>query len=253
MVHGCRIADDRREAVAGMGSRMALAEVCHSNEIYELLRTQILSMEITPGQMLSENALSTQMNVGRTQVRDALAQLTEEGYIVVYPQRGTVVAMIDTERVRQAVHAHIVLEQAVIRELCRMKLTEKQFGQLEDTLENQKQKTNRDSVIDFLVAEQRMHYLLSLFCGREHIWEVFRTMDCDLLRVDYLRYCTFNYKIYMSSLTSWEHTQVENRMLLDNIRKGDSEAASLICSNHFSTVLWNTDALRGIYPQYFSG
>lgn len=235
-----------------MERRMAVPEVCHSNEIYELLRTQILSMEIVPGQMLSENTLSTQMNVSRTQVRDALAQLTEEGYIVVYPQRGTAVAMIDTERVKQAVHAHIVLEQAVIRRLCRMKLTDRQIRQLEDTLENQKSKTNRDAVIDFLVAEQQLHYLLSLFCGREHIWEVFRTMDCDLLRVDYLRYWTFNYKIYMSSLTSWEHTQVESRMLLDNIRKGDSEAASLICSNHFSTVLWNTDALRGIYPQYFS-
>lgn len=232
---------------------MAAADVAHGNEVYEQLRAQILSMETIPGQMLSENTLSTQMKVSRTQVRDALAQLTEEGYIVVYPQRGTVVSMIDTERVRQAVHTHIVLEQAVIREVCGMHLTKDQYRQLEGALENQKRKNSRDAVIEFLVAEQYMHYLLASFCGRKHIWEVFRTMDCDLLRVDYLRYSTFNYKVYVSSLTSWEHTQVENRMLLDNIRKGDSEAASLICSNHYSTVLWNTDALRGIYPQYFSG
>lgn len=233
-------------------SGTAVSEGCSSNEICELLKMQILSMEITPGQMLSENLLSGQMHVSRTQVRDALAQLTEEGYIVVYPQRGTVVSMIDPERVRQAVHTHIVLEQAVIQELCRMKLTEEQYGRLEETLDIQKSKTNQDEVIEFLAAERQMRYLLSLYCGKEHIWDVFRTMDCDLLRVDYLRYSTFNYKIFMSSLTSWEHTQVENRILLDNIRKGDSEAASLICSNHFSGVLWSMDSLRSFYPQYFS-
>ena len=51
------------------------------------------------------------------------------------------------------------------------------------------------------------------------------------------QYSTFNFKVYMSSLTRWEHTQVETRLLLDNIMRGDAEAASLICSNHFNAVL----------------
>lgn len=237
--------------VNGSGTEVSVS--CQRNEIYEQLREQILSLEIAPGQMLSENSLSAQMKASRSQVRDALAQLTEEGCIVVYPQKGTVVTMIDPERVKQAVHAHIVLEQAVIREACEKKLTKEQWAQLEAALEEQSRKTNQNDVMELLAAEQRIHYLLSVFCGREHVWELFRTLDCDLLRVDYLRYGTFNYKIYMSSLTSWEHTLVEIRMLLDNIRKGDSEAAGLICSNHYSTVLWNTGALQGIYPQYFSG
>ena len=50
--------------------------------------------------MLSENIISAQMNAGRSAVRDALAQLTEEGYVVVYPQKGTAVSMIDPERIK---------------------------------------------------------------------------------------------------------------------------------------------------------
>ncbi|MGN0372047.1 MAG: GntR family transcriptional regulator [Enterocloster sp.] len=232
--------------------KTGVGEASVRNMVYELLRNQILSFQIKPGEMLSENMLSSQMNAGRTQVRDALAQLAEEGYIVVYPQRGTAVSMIDLGRVRQAVTTYMVLEQAMLKEICGMKLEDEQYRQLEDALENQKRKTKKDDTLELIFAERQFHYLLSAVCGRVHVWELFRTMNCDLLRINYLQYSTYNYQVYMSSLTSWEHTQVEGRLLLDNIRRGDAEAAGLICSNHFNGILWNAESLRGIYPQYFS-
>lgn len=223
------------------------------SEVYETLKHQILTFSIQPGEMLSESILSSQMNVGRPVVRDALAQLAEEGCIVVYPQKGTAATYIDPDRVKQAVHTHIVLEQAAIEELGQRGLTERQTEQLERILAVQRSKTRDDDVIEFLIAEQQMHYMLATFCGRGHIWDVFRTLDCDLLRVNYLQYSTFNYNAYMSALTSWEHTQVEGRMLLDNLKRRDPEAASLLCFNHFNSILLNMDLLRGIYPQFFSG
>ncbi len=221
------------------------------NAVYELLRNQILTLELKPGEMLSENVLAAQMGVGRPQVRDALAQLTEEGYVVVYPQRGTEVALIDIDRLTQSVHARIVLEQAVIRELCEKGLTAEQEKQLADVLE--KQKEPGLETLGLLMAERQFHYLLSVFCGKQYIWELFRTMECDMLRASGLRYSTFNYQVYMNSLTSWENTQVEERLMLDNIRRGESEAANLICANHFNAILWNANTLRGIYPRYFAG
>lgn len=223
------------------------------NYIYNQLRLQILNLDIRPGERLSENLLSSQMNASRTMVRDALSRLVEEGYIVVYPQRGTEVTLLDRSRIRQAVFSYTILEQALIGEICRQGLSKSQLCRLEEVLENQKSESNRENLMDFLVLEQKLHYLLSSFCGREYIWEVFRTMDCDLLRLNYLQYTTFNYKIDMSSLTSWEHVLVEGRLLLDNLRRRDAEAACLICANHFNTILWNAGTLREIYPQFFSG
>lgn len=223
------------------------------NEVYYQLRNQILNMDIKPGERLSENLLSSQMNVGRNAVREALSRLVEEGYIVVYPQRGTEVTLIDRERIRQAVFSHTVLEQAMIEELCGQGLTGEQLKSLEEVLTRQKSESNQQNIMDFLVMEQELHYLFSSFCGREYSWEVFRTLDCDLLRLNYLQYTTFNYRIDMSSLTSWEHSQVEGRLLVDHLRRRDAEAASLICANHFNTILWNAGTLQEIYPQFFSG
>ena len=223
------------------------------NDIYNQLRMQILNLTIKPGERLSENTLSSQMNASRTMVRDALSKLVEEGYIVVYPQRGTEVTLLDLERIRQVVFSHTVLEQAMIEEICQKGLTDKQFEQLEEVLNRQKLEINKENPLEFLVIEQQVHYLLSAFSGREYAWEVFRTIDSDLLRLNYLQFTTFNYRIDMSSLTSWEHVQVEGRLLLDNLRRKDAEAASLICANHFNTILWNAGTLRDIYPQFFSG
>ena len=56
-----------------------ILKVDSRNEIYNFLRNQILSLAIEPGEMLSENSLSSQMSVSRALVRDALARLIEEG------------------------------------------------------------------------------------------------------------------------------------------------------------------------------
>lgn len=222
------------------------------NLVYELLKNQIMSLELKPGEMLSENSLAAQMNLGRPFVRAAFSQLMEEGYIVVYPQRGTEVSLISQNRIRQAVQAHIVLEQAAIRELCEKGLDEEQYQRLSMVTRIQLENNSREAILDFMVREHDFYHLIMSFCGKEQVWDMFRRMDCDLRRIDYLRYTTFNYQEGMSSLSSAGNSMVEAKLLLDNLRRGERETACLVCSNHFNMVLWSLDTLRGIYPQYFT-
>lgn len=225
-------------------------KITQHNGIYEQLRKKIISMELKPGERLSESLLSEQLNAGRSVIREVLARLAEEGYVVVYPQRGTEVTLIDRERVKQAVFSHTVLEQSVVGEVCRKGLEEEQIRCLEDTVERQ---TSYDSEngLEFLETEQELHSILSRLAGKDCIWEVFRTLDCDFLRVKYLQYMTYNYTYYMSPFHGWERVVAEMRLLVDNIRRKNAEAAKLLCSNSFDSVLLNADSLSGIYPQYF--
>ena len=226
-------------------------EIRPQNQAYEALKQQILSLEIEPGEMLSESILSSQLNVGRPLMRDALAQLAEEGYVMIYPQKGTEVTRIDPERVRQTVHAHIVLEQAVLAEACQQGLTDAQLDYLESILEEQKQVG--DDAVKSVILERQMSNALASFCGKKYILDVFRTMDCDMLRIKCLHYNTFAFPAQMFPPSNWEYIQVEERMLIDNLRRRDADAAWLLCSNHFKMLLLHMDSLRGIYPQFFSG
>ena len=185
-------------------------------------------------------------------MRDALAQLTEEGYVVVYPQKGTAVSMIDPERIKQSVYTHRVLEQSMIKEICRSDISEEQLKLLEDVLDEQSIK--KEEIADLLILEQQLSYALSVLCDKKHIWEMFRIMDCDMLRANYLYYSTYGFqaeRYYGPS--GWEHMQIEGRMLLDHLKRKDTEAAALICSSHFDRILLNTNSIQGFYPQFFSG
>ena len=52
------------------------------DELYEMVKRQILTLKMKPGEMLSENMLAFRFQAGRPAIRDVLSQLAEEGYVV---------------------------------------------------------------------------------------------------------------------------------------------------------------------------
>lgn len=63
-------------------------------QVYQQIRKGILSGNWKPGQAITELALSKQLSVSRTPVREALHQLELEGLIELRPNRGAVVVGI---------------------------------------------------------------------------------------------------------------------------------------------------------------
>lgn len=56
-------------------------------EAYDVIQEQILSLQIKPGESVTEIALSDKLGIGRTPVREALKRLEQEGLIVTHNQR----------------------------------------------------------------------------------------------------------------------------------------------------------------------
>ena len=71
-----------------------------AEEIYIDLLNRIISLELEPGQKISENAISEVYGVSRSVVRNSFARLMQNGFLVVYPQRGTYVSKIDLDYIR---------------------------------------------------------------------------------------------------------------------------------------------------------
>lgn len=225
-------------------------DISSSNDLYLTIRNHIISMDLKPGEMFSENMIAAKMNAGRVTVREAITRLHDEGYIEVFPQKGTEVTMLDMERIKQAAYAHTVLEQAVIDEIMERGITESELKLLRDVLDEQQEIMKHSNILDVMLKEYQIMYHISAFCGRQYIWEFFNSMDCDLLRIQYLQHSTFNYQI--QTLSSIENLVLESRLLVDNLERGEKGAAVLICSNRYTKAMWQADMLKSIYPQYFS-
>ena len=84
-------------------------------QVHNYLRQQILRLDLKPGQALSEKELSLQLSVSRTPVREAFIRLSEEGLVDIFPQRGTIVAPIRMDEIKEAQFLREILETAIVR------------------------------------------------------------------------------------------------------------------------------------------
>jgi DNA-binding GntR family transcriptional regulator len=87
--------------------------------VYDALKNEILSGDIAPGEMLSENAIARRFQVSRTPVREALAQLACEGLVQVMPQRGHLVRTVSFSEVMEAFRMRELLEVEAAGEAAR--------------------------------------------------------------------------------------------------------------------------------------
>ncbi|MFP3394968.1 GntR family transcriptional regulator [Brevibacterium sp. H602] len=109
-------------------SRTATESMSAAERAYSVIRGQILNGSHTPGTMLGEAALATEIGVSRTPVRVALARLQDEGWIHIYPKRGAIVQGIDERTVAELADARFVLETTAVEratEPMRQRLAEK--------------------------------------------------------------------------------------------------------------------------------
>ena len=82
------------------------------------LKDNIIHLELAPGEKVSENELAVQMKLSRTPVREALIELSKVRIVEIYPQRGSVVSLVDHDRVEEARFMRTVLETAVVELMC---------------------------------------------------------------------------------------------------------------------------------------
>lgn len=80
------------------------------DDIYQSLRSEIVTGELSPGTPLREVMLAERFGVSRTPVRDALFRLEESG-LAVRGQRGLEVRGINPESIIQVYDLRILLEQ----------------------------------------------------------------------------------------------------------------------------------------------
>lgn len=86
--------------------------------VYRLLYHNIMSVRLTPGTAVSEQEVSSYLDISRTPVREAFIHLSQDGLVEILPQRGTFISKIDTALIEENRFMRLTLERAVIRLAC---------------------------------------------------------------------------------------------------------------------------------------
>lgn len=79
------------------------------------LKRRILSMQIAPGQLLDETALSQEFGISRTPLREVIQRLVGEGYLSSQENRGAKVASMDISTMRHFFQAAPMIYASIAR------------------------------------------------------------------------------------------------------------------------------------------
>lgn len=90
-----------------------------AEEVYQTLRSEILTLRIRPGEMLPENMLVSRFGLSRTPIRSIIVRLSQEGLIVQQGRKGNYVSLIDLDMAEQMIFLRLQLEIAAFSHLIR--------------------------------------------------------------------------------------------------------------------------------------
>lgn len=83
-------------------------------QIYLYLRDEMQNGNLAPGATLNLNAISQNLGISKTPLRDALLQLEAEGFVTILPRRGVMVNKLTLEDVREFYDILGALEASVV-------------------------------------------------------------------------------------------------------------------------------------------
>ena len=206
----------RKRPAAGADDESVLL----SDRAYAALRDRLITLAIAPGAAIDEDALSRDLGMGRTPVREALRRLALEGLIVVYPRRGTfassvnITSLSDITDVRAQLEPHAAERAARLADAGDRREVAKLMALLADGTSSQ------TSLIEL---DARIHRFVHR-CSRNPY--LARDLDRYLNMSIRIWYVTFD------RLPPMQDPVSEHRALLAAIANADADAARAIALEH---------------------
>ncbi len=204
------------------------------------LKDNIIRLELAPGTMLSENELAAQMDLSRTPVREALVELSKVDIVEIYPQRGSAIAKIDYDLVEEARFMRLVLEKAVVEQVCGL-ATPEDVQRLRRNLRLYQDYIDAGDSDAGLDTDNNFHRILFQIARKERIFGMVRNMSIHFDRVRRL------------SLSAVKDTKVlqDHTAIVDAVEAGDARTAIALMEQHLTRYQYDAKTLKETYPDYF--
>ncbi|HWF71944.1 MAG TPA: GntR family transcriptional regulator [Solirubrobacteraceae bacterium] len=217
-------------------SLLPLPSASLTDSIAGLLRERIVSGRFEPGERLVEAEIARQLQISRGPVREALAQLRAEGLVIDRPRRGSFVAELTMNDVREIYELRAALEGRAARLLIerddRAALAE--LGVIIDAMKAATEIDDRDGFADL---DTRFHTELCRLSGNRRLHLAF-VQQSGLLNVFLQMEIKTQYRTLAGILD--EHVE-----LFGDLSSGDGQRAQAGCDRHMAEALERVTNMLG--------
>jgi len=102
-----------------------------ASQVYQILRDEIISMRLIPGQLISEKEIAEVLKASKTPVREALIRLEIDGLVNIVPKSGTYVSPIRINKYIEACFTRLQLEIGAVRRAANPNVDPAQIDELD--------------------------------------------------------------------------------------------------------------------------
>jgi DNA-binding GntR family transcriptional regulator len=210
------------------------------DQTLETIRRRIISLQLPPGEPISENELAQELGVSRTPVRESLILLREEGLIQVFPQIGSFVSLVDLGRVSEAQFVREAIECASLKDLA---VDDEGIAGLRQILKSQTEADAQKDVEEFFRLDEGFHRELLRLAGHESAWAAVNSAKAHLDRARRLSLLDTR---PIATLIQ-QHTAVVDALETNNLVDADSSLRL-----HLRGVFEDVQRIQESTPELFS-
>jgi DNA-binding GntR family transcriptional regulator len=189
------------------------------------LRNNILSGSLAPGTRLRQEDLAARLGVSRMPVRQALSVLEREGLVKADPWRGTIVAPLERETIRDMYAFREMVERYVASTLAQR--GDLDISALRELVEAGRKATSDGDLSRLIDLDLRFHSRLYDAVGNRVLVDVMRGQWAHIRRVMAV---TLTFTGYRKRV--WD----EHAAILEAIAARDPERAGTLADNHIAAA-----------------
>ena len=131
-----------------------------TDRAYRELEEMIVTLQLVPGTVLSEQALSLRLKIGRTPIREALQRLARDGLVMIMPRRGIMVSEINLRLQLRLLEVRRVLER-LMASLAAERATTDERREFSEIAEAMRAAADTADDIAFMRLDQRFNILIA--------------------------------------------------------------------------------------------
>ncbi|MCQ2593630.1 MAG: GntR family transcriptional regulator [Treponemataceae bacterium] len=214
-----------------------------NNRDYALrvIRENIINLELKPGSMISEQDIAEELHLSRTPVHEALQELARTKIIEIMPQKGSLVSLVDMNRVDEAVFMRATIESAVTEEASKL-ATDADIAQMEANIKLQQFYNETKAIEKLLEVDNQFHELMYKITNKMQCFYMVRLMN-----IHYDRFREMKMHTVKGDPIIEEHIEI-----LNAVKSHDPERAKAALLKHINRLYLDVVEIKNNYPDYFA-
>ncbi len=200
-----------------------------ADQVYEHLRTEIVSGRLTPGARVVELEVASAMGTSQGPVREALQRLEREGLVEKRSHSATFVTSVSIDEMYELFSIRSVIEGFAIRRTVK-RITPEQCDQLEQLIEAMRVAGRNDDMLALTGHDLQFHRLICQWSGSGTLQR-----SWDPLYSQTQRFVVRTHKNYFASLTDIADTHIP---IVEALRAHDAANVSRLIQEHVM-LIWS--------------